>query len=569
MRYILIVFACSILTATYGQKQKNTEYNIHRAITIEAMDSLLKNAKEVPDILMKFADKKCKEFHNDTLLMSRIAESFAIYGGHLAFSQQRFRELKRVHPRYLSGYFNYANVMHSYGTKVTPEGGLQRQPEYRDLAKAQIDSAKTASPNSIQPYLAWIGICAPFAFSEAVVHDMDKEVEALNKVFPQANAYYKAAQVLRNATPAVQDIEDAKLRADYEFLIDRKALDYYEKIKPETMTAVELYDLSTFYYTSTRSPYLDRQDKQQLYERGAELARLGTQKFPDSIGFQRMLLWHNAELAKSDESQRISYSQEAHEAAEQLFASSKGKPIAVDYFYDALSLQNTGKYEAAISKYRDALRNGLVYSDRNYHRDSVTTMDNLSDCYKAKEDYESAIAEKKQLFRVRQAHQGELRLSDMQSLTSLYRSIANDTLKSAKERLAAFVSCDSIYGIIQAEIDANNTNYDLPEGWTGYGIYNRFQMRLGMDQIQANRPNLSTFEMAKAYVDRVERLEAKSEREQQWLIATAINCVSYYNQQEDYGQCVKYANIVFKYDPSYQEKWKSLYKKWKSQTRRV
>lgn len=576
MRYVWIVLSCFALMPAYGQKQKGIEYQLRRNATIEAMDSLFQYTQTLPgdkrpddELLMKFADEKCKEFHNDTLLMSRLAEYFATRVGRVDLAQQRFCELKRIHPQYLNGYFNYASTMNSYGTKVTPEGGLQRQPEYRDLAKAQIDSAKAVAPNSVQPYLEWLRYCAPYAFSEAVRSDMDEEVEALNKAFPQANAYYRAAEILRTAKPAVQKVDSEQTRDNHVFLINRKALGYYEKINVETMTASELEIVSSFYYTSTNSPYLGRHDKLPLYERGAELARLGAEKFPDSIGFQRMLLWHNVEIAKIDTAQRILCSQEAHQAAERLFGSSV-KLAADDYFYDGLALQNIGKYDEAISKYRDALTYPhspkLSYNDRYHKCDSVTAMDNISDCYKAKKDYDNAIAEKKQLFKVREEHKGVLILRDMQNLQSLYRSIADDTLRTAEKRMAAFVSCDSIYDIIQTEIDAGNENYTVKE--KNSGIYNRLIVRRAMDQIQPDRTFLTTIEMAEAFIDRVEPLETKSDLEQQWLSNAAWNdCVLYYNKQGDYAQCIKYADIAFKYAPSFKERYQNAYKSWKQKVR--
>lgn len=536
-----------------AQKPKEIEYMAHRQATIEAMDSLIKNAQEVPDILMKFADNKCKEFKNDTLLMSRLAEFFATKGGWPELAAQRFRELKKEHPKYLGGYFNYANTMHSVGTKVTPEGGLQRESKYRDLAKAQIDSAKAVDPKSIQPYLAWLAICAPFTFSEAVSTDFDTEVEAMNKAFPDSRAYYRAAQLLRSREPFVQGIEDSKTRADYEFLVDRKALDYYEKVNVETMTATELQGLSSHYYASTRSPYMDLQDKKALYEKGAGLALRGTEKFPDSIGFQRLLLWHNAELAKADDDQRVFYSQEAHQAAEKLFGS-KENPIGADYFYDGLALQNMAKYTEAIDRYNQALADGLAYYDRNYRRDSVAALDNISDCYKALKDYDRAIAERKRQFEVRKAHKGELRLNDLQDLTSLYRSIANDTLNSAEKRIAAFVSADSLYAIIQDEIDKGNKNFHMPEGWTGYGLYNRYQMRLGAEKIQPDMEEFSKYEMAEAIIGRIGPLPEKSDREKGFLIASYDALRIYNFKSGNYKEALRMVEAVENMAPGTYEK---------------
>ena len=81
MKQLLIVLSWFVLLPIAAQKQKDIEYIARKKATIAAMDSLLKNAQVQLDVLIKFADQKCKEFHNDPELVSAIAMSFAIYAG--------------------------------------------------------------------------------------------------------------------------------------------------------------------------------------------------------------------------------------------------------------------------------------------------------------------------------------------------------------------------------------------------------------------------------------------------------------------------------------------------------
>lgn len=556
MKQLLIVLSWFVLLPIAAQKQKDIEYTARRNATIAAMDSLLKNAQVQPGILMKFADQKCKEFHKDTLLMSRIAEFFATRNGQIEMSIERFRELKKEHPKYLAGYFNYANTIHSHGTKVTPEGGLQRDPKYRDLAKAQIDSAKAVAPKSIQPYLAWIGICAPFAFSEAVSADIDAEVTAMNKAFPQADAYFIAADILRNSNLHVQNIPNdstgQKQKSDWRFLVDQKALNYYEKADVKSMNAPKLEFLTSHYYQVTKSPYLDSQKKRPMFQKGLERAQQGMERFPDNPQFCRLALWHAAELTKNtvktDKQQSSQYAETAHHASERFISLSKtDSVIGVDYFYDGLVLQYLNRYSEAIPKYRKALENHLPSYD-SYRRDSLTAYENLSDCFMQISDFEDATAAQKALIQIKKRRR-QYGFSDAYNLARNYEIIGSDTLMTINERMRAYISADSIYNEIRASVDKGEKGFELNEGYTGYGAYLSLRVRKNMDKIMPDRIECPTSQMAETVIKKLEPITKLSDNEKGFLITSYDFLRLYYYKSDDFKESLRMAEAVERIAP--------------------
>ena len=313
-KYFLVILLAAIATGTFAAKKKKTwptdkAYITKRTATIQAMDSVLKLSGYNPDPLMRYADMKCKEFDYDPELMRGIASGFATHAGYIKESSMRYQEIKRLYPDDFESYSSYAATLFDHSIKVNPDGGLTRDTAELNLAKAQIDSAKVALPGSKAPYRWWLARCTRYAYNDALIQSFRDEVEAYRKAFPDDNADFVAANYLGDAKIEMnmanfntlydeeRQLQDY-LRADAEEYRRREAQKYFDKIDINTLPLDNLYQLTVFYYQSTESRFMGRDGRALLHEKGLEQASLGTEKFPEEKNFNRLQLWHAAELAK-------------------------------------------------------------------------------------------------------------------------------------------------------------------------------------------------------------------------------------------------------------------------------
>lgn len=567
LRIILLMMLAIVCLGISADKKKkkwptDPDYLARREATAQAMDSVLKYADTDPEPLMIFADEKSKEFDHDPYLMSRFAEGFALRAGQMSLSAERFREIKRLYPDYLDGYYNYALTMDAKAIEVKPEGNLSRDEELAKLAKMQIDSAKMVAPASQQPYVMWLRRCTRYIFNDAVKKEFEDEVEAFRKAFPNENVYYMAAQILsdKDNPMAMANFNSDKLRSDAEFERSQLALTYFNKIDINALSADQLNNLTYFYYESTKSLYLDSKEKATFYEKGLEGARLGLTKYPDSVNFNRLALYHAAELAKlaSDNEDRMAYASAARTVSEKLISSS-AKMLREDYFYAGLALQYTEQYAEAISMYQTALERKLPYNERFHHCDSLTAYQNISDCYKEGGNRPQAILQLQRLYQVRQQHGGQLRRSDLMALVKIYNAMGGDTLNTDQERFDAYAKADSLYAVLQDSIDLGTPVFDnMSKAPNGYYMYQRFSTRLRMDQIDAfkDREVLTTFETAQTFVQRIESVGAQSEAENEMLMRPYDYLMRRYLSEKDYRQTLKYVERIEKISPgTYPKDW--------------
>ena len=559
MKYKRLILVLILVVATVGasadKKKKwptDPDYLARRDATIQAMDSVLKYANTDPEPLMLFADEKCKEFDNDPVLMSGIAEGFATRAGQIELSIQRFRELKRMHPDFLDGYYNYALTLDAKAIEVKPEGNLSRDEDLCKLSKAQIDSAKAAFPDNQQPYVMWLRRCTRYVFNDAIKKEFETEVEAYRKAFPQENVYYIAANILSDDDIKMEmaNFNEDKLRSDAEYERSQLALKYFGKIDINLLNSDQLNNLVYYYYQSTKSLYLGADQKAVFYAKGLEGAQLGLTKYPENVNFNRFALYHAAELAKYDEEKCKEYATQAHLTSEKLMAGAE-KLLREDYFYAAVAFQYMGEYMDAINMYQTALERRIPYNDRYHHCDSITAYQNISECYTGMGDYANAIEQLKKLYNVRIRKGYRLVGRDLTALVRLYAPIGNDTLRTQKERFEAFAAIDELYGACQDSIDAGNVAFMLAEGYTGYYAAQRMRIRNVMNGLSdyVDRSDYLLLDMAEEVVRRIEPLPQKSDDELSYL-KNAIE-TSWYNHYErgNYSEAIKYLTIGIRYNP--------------------
>ena len=577
---ILFLLAAVCITATADRKKhwpKDPQYVARRTATIQAMDSVLHGQNTDPEPFMNFAEEKFKEFDYDPTLMQGFASAFATQAGFIDQSKQLYRRIKEMYPHDITGYLDYAATMHSYGTKILPgDGGNVRadiKDDYRKLAKAQLDSAKVALPKNKEPYKSWFRQCARFAFvnnhnskEDRFIKEIEEEVKAYQKAFPDVNAYYDAADEYR------QIIEEGKLEiADFstkdqkDFMVNAMMNNTYlfDKANPKSLSFGQLNNLSYYYYDiiGKYRKYFDTQARISSFEKGLELAKIGEQLSPDSSNFYRLQLYHSAELSKYDKDQMVLYSTEANQAAEKLFQKSS-VTLREDYFYNALALQNLQKYDAAIEMYQKALEKKLPYYDPQYNCDSLKALGNIVSCYQKLKQFDTALEAAYRNYDFKTRHGLSINFNDLYYIANFYENLANDSLKLQKERFDYIVKADSIYAIIQDSIDSGSENFQLAEGNTGYCSFSRFKIRNYLDIYLSEykeRDNLLTKEMAEEVIKRIEPVANKSDKEKKWINTVTgwiENMWANLFKNKKYKECLPYQDLLSKYDTEFAEKYK-------------
>ncbi len=581
MKYIRIILIIVLAAASIGvsadKKKKMTwptdkGYIARRTATIQAMDSVLKFSGYNPDPLMRFADVKCQEFNNDPELMRAIASGFAFNAGYVKESAIRYQKIKSLYPDDFESYSSYAAMLFDVSITVKPDGSLSRDTSQFNLAKAQIDSAKVAFPQSKAPYLWWLGRCTRYAYNEALVTSFKEEVEAYRKAFPNDNADYAAAKIM--GSPDIEmnmdKFEDSKLKSDAEFERRQLAQAFYDKIDINTLSSGDLEELAYFYYQSTESQYLGSDAKATLYEKGLERSIMGIQKFPDVLNFSRFKLWHAVELLKYNQKnreyeKRDEYATQASQAADSLFAKTDSLRRE-DYFYAATAYQYSNRQTEAIDLYQKAMSNNLpftkaklLYKAKYHDCDSLTAYQNISDSYYSINEYEKSVKQLNALFDLRLGHGGKLKRTDLTDLIKIYRSWGNDTAKTQQERFAAYVAIDSLYATIQDSIDAHNELFDnLAEGYVGMYPMQRMAIRSRMNTLSdyEDRENYQLLEIAEEIYRRIDPLPEKSENEISWIGSALGTIWRDYYKAKDYKSALKYLNLEIKYDPTKKQRYK-------------
>lgn len=591
MKLLLLLLSLVISASfSYAKKKQDANYIARRTAAIQEMDSLLRYSGEMPHVLMELADMKCKEFKRDPVLMRAIASSFATNAGLIENSKARYQEIKKRYPKDFESYSDYAATCFDYSIKVNPNSSLTRDQEWFNLAKAQIDSAKVMFPQSKAPYLWWMNRCVRYAYNDFLVNSFREEVEAYKKAFPNEDANYVAAKIMGDSRiemnmlnfetiSAPESNTFDKLRSDAEYSRRVLAHEYFDKVDISGLSADDLCELAYFYYQSTESKYLGRDERALLHEKGLECAKLGAEKFPDYTNFSRFQLWHAAELSKTYDV-RITQARrnkttelQAEETAKwdaNLVQGSSGADKLIsqtdtllrqDYYFAGVVKQFQGKYKEAIDLYKKAvgpmlyIESKLPYKSLYHDCDSLTIYQNISDCYDCLKEYEKAIGQLTALFDLRKQHGGQLKRLDYLDLIKLYRQLGNDTAKTQQDRFAAYVAIDSLLAEVQDSIDAGNDLFTMPEGFSGMYLMQRMVTRTSMDRLTdyAERDNYLPVEIAEEIVRRIEPLPQKSENEINWVgVAFGVLWREYY-KNKDYKNALKYIDLELKYDPDKKE----------------
>lgn len=511
-RYITIAIALCFALGLKAQKKVSPEYVAKREATAQAIDTLLRNQAKYGfdlDKIQILVDEKCKEMNYDPTLMSKIATSFGRYGNdEIAFD--RFRALKKKYPKNIDVYVDFANLLHATAER---EGYVATEEPLVQLAKAQLDSAKVAVPTSMRPYSVWIWLRAPLIAAPGAEEDLEAEVEAWNKAFPDSAVYAKASRLFADA----KMIEKYKDRYHAPSL-RKRSLGYFEKAGIDKFSAREVAGISqNFYFTGD-------------FEEGAKTAVLGLGMGEELLAFHHLSLWNNALSAQKalwyDQSavdKKQEFLDHALESAQWLmnYPDSMGYK---DFVYAGIAYQENKEYQKAINFFNKSLATpsgALDPSKKNrdiFQYDSLATYLNLSRCYEEIGDHEQRIKCIKEAIRVDENPSGNDFLKNWRELGYAYGELSRDTLKyTDSERLMALMSADSIFSFLQHNVDNGlEHSWNMPDC---YFLNFQLSRRLEMDRIDENRTICKTLEIAEAIYSRLEpRKSSLSEDEIRYLV---------------------------------------------------
>ncbi len=562
MKQLLIVLSWFVLLPIAAQKQKDIEYIARRNATIAAMDSLLKNAQVQRDILIKFADQKCKEFHNDPVLKSAIATSFAIYAGHEDVAVSRFQDLIKSNPKNVQCYIDYANLLYSLALK---QGTASTEADYVKRAKHQIDSAKIVAPNSSQPYQAWVGFRAPYVHITGVEEDVAQEIEAWNKRIPDSKAYLQAARIFMDTEISKITNETLKEGADQQRIINM-AVAYFEKAGVENMRRTEILDLARQYYQSSRFTT----NKVPVFEKSAEMACKGYALSGDLserervITFGKYVLWSGAQIAYRDTTAlgRV-WADSAAVMADAYcrFPSDMGWQ---DCFYSGLAYQKKERYPESIEMYRKALASTDIADNNPYFSiGAFPAMENIISCYQSLHDYTSVISERKNLIR-RKQEKSVLAYRDLRNLFLDYNRIVRDDNSNTQDSIMAYQGIDASCQVIIDSIDSGHfTDINDPSQY----YWQQMNAHRRLDRLMAGQHDSQlTRNCADRVIRQLEKVSGRSETENFRLADAYYIWAVYYQEHKDMRKWAVYAQSILDVYPEFlssetaRENWRKVIK---------
>lgn len=563
MRKVLLILSVFMLTLPLSAQKKNSpEYVAKRKATILALDSLIHLASMsdakvfvASDMLEKLIADQRKEFKNDPVLLSAIARSIATKANQMDSACVLYGELKRLHPQYVQGYIDYANLLHSQSIMDGYDGpnatNIQR-------AKQQIDSAKQAIPTLARPYATWVAMRAPYINRSGVMEEIREEIENWNKNFPDSSAYEKAGSLLMAAKK--EEIMNVELQGDFDGgKLKDMAVEYFNKAGINTIDIAYLAMLSNYYYEEAR--YGSAEDGKRNFLKGAEIAAIGLQR-GDVVNdryLKRRALWNYALASKyASADSMVFLADSALHYSELLMQKSDSLDLR-DYIATATAMQSKGLYDDAVSMYHKALSMpGLSFSSglQRYGNDSVQIYNSIFMCDTIQHNYKKAISTMKDLIRIKCQHTEDFPLNDLNRLAFVYQKLAQNVVDyDYDERYAAWETQDSIYAVIQNEVDKGQL--DLTTS-TSYFIYQRFSVRYQIDKMDPARSELKTFDMAHLFWERVEPQSQKSDLEKNYLRLVSRWLTQASIANKDNGGIAKYGETWLRYetdmDPKV-EKW--------------
>jgi len=562
-RYITIFFALCFAVGLNAQKTESPEHVAKREAIVLALDTLLLEQAVFGvdlDKIQVLIDEKCKEMKNDPELMSKVAISFGRHGNDdIAFD--RFRSLKKMYPKNIDVYIDFANLLHASAIR---DGEVANDVEFVKLAKAQLDSAKIAVPSSMRPYSAWLEWRAPLIATKGVKDALINEVEMWSKTFPDSMVYAKAARIFMNAK------ENRKFPDRYDTqTLQNLTMDYFDKAGIDNFTPNELASISQSFFFNGH------------LEKGSDIALRGMELGKLTFEFRRLALWNSALGAQkarySDhpEDEQETLRERALESANWLkeYSDSLGY---LDFVYSGIAYQEKFDYYDAINAFNRALATPHGALDKQnasfFQWDSLAILRNLSRCYNdmgdEMEKYQRAT-KLKEIAKEIESVSGAIPLNEWNRSAIVYVDMRKDTVNyNVSERLHALMVADSIYTVLydscQYRIDNNQVEEKNLQSFIStqrYYDYRNFYVLTEIEKLD-NSFMLKAKEQAEVLTNRLEQqIDNLNEYEKDECLMNGLRYLFafYVNKMKDYKKAVPFAEKLIRYYPNASEKEASVW----------
>ena len=387
-------------------------------------------------------------------------------------------------------------------------------------AKTYAHHALTASKNQCAPAYILLGDIE--AYGDNGGGAAAQYEQAIYAAPTEPEAYYKYANVYRKISPrgAVSKLEELRSqRPDIavDALIGRiyymsndfdAALRAYNKADKAQM---EDRDLSDYAMTAFFK---------QKYDIALDVAKFGLSKNPRHAAFNRLAFFNSTELKKWDDA--LMY-------ADALFNKSDSAKFSYyDYTYYGNALSGAGKHDKAVEMYQKALQQ----EDMDNKAKRAGVIKQLSDAYKAQEDYPNAIKNYEEYLNTVE----KASANDIAALAQLHVQHANKQT-TPEEQAACFVLADKTYQDLE----------DKYEDAAEYATFMRARVNGYMDPDQKKG-------LAKPYYEKLDQLigskENKDATDKARLVESYRYLISYYFVIQDNKETAKqYAQKLLEIDP--------------------
>lgn len=357
----------------------------------------------------------------------------------------------------------------------------------------------------------------------------------------------RAASLVMDAKPLVSNVYDYTDRYDAEYKM-RLAENLLEKGGSKNTSLAMLTELAKNYFYAS------------YFQRGANVAEMGLETHQADSVFHSWSLWNNAMAARlSIRGDKDTITGKQH--IEKALASAAwleahpDKMEFLDYVYTGVASQEGGKYQDAIEAYEKALVNYKASLGKGFQTDKKEIYSNIFECITNDANIElmSKAERQRELISRMEEADTTFQFNPMQHLAVTYENIGkNSNDYTDSERLLALSCADSIWAKIQSVID--DGRIELREG-TSKNLYISYQLseRRLMDKIDKDRSFKKTLEVYQMFVDRLEYLTNRSEREKYWLDISCRNLFDYYYQQND-RKAGYYAKMILDLNPDMTKK---------------
>ena len=394
--------------------------------------------------------------------------------------------------------------------------------EVKDTANAKTYAhhALTASKNQCAPAYILLGDIE--AYGDNGGGAAAQYEQAIYAAPTEPEAYYKYANVYRKIRPrgAVSKLEELRSQrpdVPVDALIGRiyymsndfdAALRAYNKADKSLM---EDRDLSDYAMTAFFK---------QKYDVALDVAKFGLSKNPRHAAFNRLAFFNSTELKKWDDA--LMY-------ADALFNKSDSAKFSYyDYTYYGNAFSGAGQHDKAVEMYQKALQQ----EDMDNKAKRAGVIKQLSDAYKAQEDYPNAIKNYEEYLNTVE----KASANDIAALAQLHLQHANKKT-TPEEQAECFILADKTYQ------DLENKYEDAAE----YATFMRARVNGYMDPDQKKG-------LAKPYYEKLDQLiggkDNKDATDKARLTESYRYLISYYFVIQDNKDTAKqYAQKLLEIDP--------------------